>query len=128
MMFPKESSFAEFLLLVNFLCQLNGFAGPATWMAANKKLPSDIKLDFFLIMIGRVVLLFALFVTFHWVKSPSFSNLLKTEELLHKLKRYPKLHVGNEGFVSMKAFKKMEKDFAQSYIHKIALESLFTRR
>ena len=125
MMFPKESSFAEFLLLVNFLCASLMVLLVATWMAANKKLPSDIKSGFLLPYndwAGRIAI-------WHFVRDiplgknhPSFSNLLKTEELLHKLKGDTQnCMLGNEGFCFHEGFlKKWKKILPNLTIHKIA--------
>ena len=84
-------------------------------MAANKKLPSDIKSGFLLPYndwASRIAI-------WHFVRDiplgknhPSFSNLLKTEELLHKLKEIPKIACwGMKDFCFHEGFLKNGKRF-----------------
>tara|TARA_B100000242_G_C43050802_1_gene490945 strand:+ start:967 stop:1860 length:894 start_codon:yes stop_codon:yes gene_type:complete len=123
---PKRIKFCRIPVIGEFFVrQLNGFAGPATWMATNKKLPSDIKSGFLLPYNdwpSRIAI-------WHFVRDiplgknhPSFSNLLKTEEALHKLKEIPKIACwGMKDFCFHEGFlKKWKKILPNLTIHKIA--------
>ena len=106
---PKRIKFCRMPVIGEFFVRhLNGFAGPATWMATTKKLPSEIKSGFLLPYndwTSRIAI-------WHFVRDiplgknhPSFSNLLKTEKALHKLKDIPKIACwGMKDFVFMKGF------------------------
>ena len=108
-----------------FVRYLNGFAAPATWMATTKKLSSEIKSGFLLPYhdwASRIAI-------WHFVRDipmgknhPSFSNLLKTEKALHKLKDIPKIACwGMKDFCFHEGFlKEWEKILPNLTVNKIA--------
>jgi len=92
---PKRIKFCRIPLIGEFFVRyLNGFAGPATWLATNKELPKEIKSGFLFpydnwnsrIAIWRFVRDIPLSKS-----HPTYSNLLTTERLLPKLKNIPKI-------------------------------------